>query len=243
MEQPTQNADPAKAGGVTEADQAEAAGGQHADARQGQAGALEAVGQAVGRSFSSDEEMQAYLRNLTKLVGDNAVAEARRKAGLADSLIRRVAEENGMDERQAEEYVRSLTSTGKAQGGSRSGGIDPAIEERLRRGERAEFLLEQPDAKPYMDKVESYARSTGKTYQEAYGELYGDMVRSLKERDSAAVADKAKRDAQVLASSAGEPAPMPDEYRKEMDAYRRTGRSEHLQAAIKAKNKATFGIK
>lgn len=234
----------AKAGQETaEAINANAGQGNGTDAK-GQVEFLKMLGEVGGREYKDVEDAKKHISGLVKLVGDNTVAAQRKRAELADTLVARIASENGWDKSQAEQYLLNLTTqqTMETQNPV-APQTDPKIEERLRRGERAEFLLETPEAKPYIEKIESFARATGKTNAEAYAELYGDIVKKDSERKAAEDLEKEKREASVSASHDSTPVKLPDEYDKAMKEYRKTGKSEHLQAAIKIRNKTGLGIK
>lgn len=189
------------------------------------------------RDFKSVEDARKYLEGLQKLVGDNEIAKQRKAAELAQTLIQRVANENGMSFEQAENYLKNLIMEQQAQSQQGVHAPDPQIEERLRRGERAEFLLNHPEARPFIDKLEDYSRATGQSYSEAYEKLFADIVKDERARAQAAEAEAQKKEAQVVASTNTAPEKMPDQYNKLMAEYRKTGKQQFLLDAIKIKNK------
>lgn len=191
------------------------------------------------RDFKSITDAEKYLEGLQKLVGDNQIAKQRKAAELAQTLIQRVANENGMTYEQAENYLKNLTNNMEQQAQSQSGvhASDPQIEDRLRRGERAEFLLTHPEAKPFIDKLEDYSRATGQSYSESFEKLFADIVKREHEQSQIAEAEAQKKEAQVMASTNTGPEKMPDQYNKLMSEYRKTGKQDFLLEAVKIKNK------
>lgn len=242
-EQHTPPANPVSGGNENaNANATNASDNQNADAVK-QAEFLKMLGEVGGREYKDVEDAKKHIGGLVRLVGDNTVAAQRKRAELADTLVERVAKENGWDVTQAEDYLRNLTSQQPMEQQNVATQTDPKLEERLRRGERAEFLLETPEAKPFIEKVEAYARATGKSNAEAYSELFEPTVKAERERKTAEEAEKAKREASVSASHDSAPVPLPDAYKENMDKYKKTGKSEFLQEAIKIRNKSGLGIK
>lgn len=195
--------------------------------------ALALLKEVAKRDFKSKEEAKKYLENLNRLVGDQTIAQQRRRAELADVLLQRIAAENSMSLQEAESYLANLTTM--EQQPQRVQTTDPQLEERLRRGERAEFLMETPEAKPFIEKIEDYSKATGKSYKDAYDTLYSDVVKAERERKQAEEATRQKKEAQVFASTNTNAEKLPDEYGKMMEQYRKTGKSEFLHEAIKIK--------
>lgn len=202
---------------------------------QKQEDALVLLREVTKRDFKTKEEAKKYLENLNRLVGDQTIAKQRERAKLADTLVSRVAVENSMSIEEAESYLANLTNNMEQQP-QRVQTPDPQLEERLRRGERAEFLMETPEAKPFLDKIEEYSKATGKSYKESYDTLYSDVVKAERERKQTEEATRSKKEAQVFASTNTETEKMPDEYAKMMDQYRKTGNGDFLREAIKIKN-------
>lgn len=201
---------------------------------------LQTLGTLTGRQYRDIEEAKSHLTNLNKLVGDNAIAEYRKKAKLADDVITRIAKEQGMSPQEAESYVYSLMNnpipmqdtTTQETSPAR---LDPSIEERLRAGERAEFLLDNPDARNVIEKVQKYAHATGQRLGDAYTELYGEVKKSETEAKESEKLREEKKRASVTASPSTPPAQSTPEYKQHMSAYKRTRQPSALRSAIKGK--------
>lgn len=194
-----------------------------------------AIEKVTGRKFASVDEAKKHYENLNRLVGDQTVAEQRKRAEIADNLARQLAAEQGVSLESAYDYMRGLTRP--QAGGQDAKALD--YENKTRNLERQVFLLQNGDAAPYMDRVEDYVKATGKSYQEAYTFLYGDVLKeSARKKDDERVRQE-KMGAQVLASTSAPPPPVQDDARKSLDQVWKDPHNadSHINAAIKARLK------
>lgn len=198
---------------------------------QVEAKALERLNAATGRQFSSLAEAEKHLQGLNRLVGDQTLAEQREKAQIADALVERYAQEQGISLQQAREQIQGLVRPSRPAGGqARSETKDPAIEQRLERLERFEFLEQNPNARPYMDKVTDYSKATGKSLSESYEFLYGDVVKQANTNAQADTIRDEKRQATATVSAAPGIAQAPDPEKALKDRYIKSGGKDESAA-------------
>lgn len=197
---------------------------------------LETLQSLTGRPYRDIEEAKTHLTNLNKMVGDNAIAEYRKKAKLAEDVLARIAQENGLSTAEAEDYINTLMKQPHMeQTQTEPARLDPQIEERLRAGERAEFLLDNPDARKVIDKVQKYASATGQRLNDAYAELYGESKKAEKDEKESEELRKEKLQAQVTASQSSTPHSPAPAYQQDMEKFRKTGKKDAFRSAIKGK--------
>lgn len=202
---------------------------------------LETLKGITGRQYASLEDAKKHIDGLNRMVGDNSIAEQREKAQLLDNVLTGYARENGISLKQAKEHIQNLvtTPTNQVQPEERvtNEAVQPEVHARLARLEQFEFLNENPDAKPYIDKVAEYAKATGKSLGDAFSYLYADVFKDRNENAQAEAVREEKRGSSISASQSTTIAASPDQVKQHMKAYTQNGGKDerHLMDAIKAK--------
>lgn len=209
---------------------------------------LTAIEAVTGRKFASIEEAQKHYQNLTSLVGDQAVADQRKRAGLAENLAKQVARENGWSLDASYAYLEKLQAEGKTPDsvGTPDPTFDPKQAEtdtRLRRMEHELFTAKHPEAAKVLGQIEDYARTTGKSLEESYAYLYGDVVKEVKDSVRTEALRSEKKGAGLNVSPSAPVPPEPDLYAQNMESYRKTGKKEFFHEAIKNRWNKNEGLK
>lgn len=202
---------------------------------------LSAIEQMTGRKFASLDEAHKHYQSLNSLVGDNTIAEQRKRAAVADNLANRIAKENGWSLEAAYLYLEDLQSKGNTPDGIGNPDktqFDPQRAEtdaRVRRLERENFLTKHPEAQAVIVQLDEYTKTTGKPIEEAFNTLYGGVVANLRESVRSDALREEKKGATVQASTSAPVPPEPDLYADNMKKYQATGNKEFFREAIKHK--------
>lgn len=115
---------------------------------------LNSINEATGRNYPTLEEAKKGLKETYGFVGDEVIAELRRKAQEFDKL-----------------KARPLQGTEKS-------------EEFYKKVDKMEFLLKFPDARPYADMIGAIARDKGVSWFEAYETTEsGKKIQKIVEKD------------------------------------------------------------
>jgi len=196
---------------------------------------------ATGRKFTNTAEAEQYLRNLNGLVGDNAVANARKKAEFADAFIAQYALEKGMSHDDAHRELQSLVTPSKTRQPVSLSEEKRADDPRLESLEREMFLTKNPEASPYIDNVSRYAKAQNMGLKEAYNELYGTVLATKAKEQQLEAKRKEKQSASLSTSTSAPAAGSVPRSKELLEQFRRTGDESFYMAAVKARSKEAAG--
>jgi len=218
--------------------------GNGADAKP-QASELKIIEKATGRRFESIDEAEKYLKNLNGLVGDYSIAKQRERAELFDATVSTIAHDQGISEEDARKYIEDSVKPQRKQLIPKASqrkeqdvqisSRESELQSRLEEVERKTFLQETPEAKKYMDKVDKYAKAYGLPLQAAFEELYGPVIREMREQSQSEKVRMEKMNARVTSSSSSPPKPQDDKYARLMAEYKKTGDQNLFLQALKVK--------
>lgn len=195
--------------------------------------ALKILSGITKREYKNLEDAQKHLDNLNKFVGD---PNLRTNAELWEATVKQYANEQNITPKEARNQLQSLVKGQKEAKENVSSEIPDEFKTKLSNLERKSFLSDNPEAKPYIDKVQEYAEFKGMNLDEAWQTLYGDVVSAAQENSMLDDKRDAKKAAQVTASSSGTPAKGPSKHDQLMKKYTETADPAFLLEAIKAKN-------
>lgn len=218
-----------------------------ADVPEGSDMSLASLEAVMGRKFTSLDEAKKHYHSLTSLVGDQTIADQRKRAGIAENLAKQVARENGWSLEASYAYLERLQE-GRASErvGTPDISFDPKQAEtdaRMRKLERELFLGKNPGAAKVIDKLDDYVRTTGKSLDEAYSFLYGDVVQEIAETVRTEAKRSEKKNAGLNVSPAAPAPPQPNLYEENMKLYQKTGKKEFFHEAIKHRWNNNDGLK
>lgn len=203
---------------------------------------LETLQGITGRKYASLDDAKKHLENLNRMVGDNSLAETREKAQLLDNVLSGYARENGISLKEAKEHIKNLvttTPTAPVQSEERitNETSSPEVNARLARLEQFEFLQQNKEAEPYIEKVSEYAKATGKSLGDSYKFLYGEILKDRNENAQADAIREEKRGVSVSASQSSTVAAPPDHVKQHLNAYVKAGGKDDrpMMDAIKAR--------
>lgn len=202
---------------------------------------LSLLERATGRKFSDLAQAEQYLRNLNSLVGDNAVANARKKAEFADAVVSQYATEKGLSYDEAEEELRTIVSPKTRRAVSTSD--QPKVDPRTEALEREIFLMKTPEANPFIDKVSRYAKAENMSLSDAYKELYGDVIKTKAREEQLEAKREGKKLASISTSSSATAAPAIPRSKQLLEQYAKTGDASIYREAIKARSEETWNKK
>lgn len=227
---------------------ATSSGAAPADAsKQAEEIALRRISAITGRDYPSLEEAEKHLKNLNHMVGDNAVASNRKDAEFAGRVLDSVMREQGLSTRdEARSYLEKLMPEDKIENAPAAPAkpvLDEATLSRLRAGERAEFLLDNPEAREYLPKVEEYSKASGKTLKESFEFLYGDVVKARKAEADEEARKAEKIGATATASQSTETAKVPDAEAKSISDFKEGKDPNGLRNALKLRSMRMLGVK
>ncbi len=161
---------------------------------------LSVVNEVLKREFTTRDEAVKSLENLNSMVGDNAIAELRKKATDADhfsALVQAVAADNKVTPEQAKEHVLSTLKEFKPKpvmenttnqqtpeaGGSSNPELEKQVQELLQARQKEELLRKYPDAEHVMSDVELMSKASGKSLLETFeGSSFKDVASKVKEK-------------------------------------------------------------
>jgi len=132
------------------------------------------------KDIKTKEDFEKHYQNLKKLVGDQAIAELRKKAEAYDKLQQEIEKEADefLASEEGQEFAKELEADVE-----KSEVAD--LKERL---EAIEFLKKHPEAEPYLDVIRSFASYSGTSLEEAYEQRLKDLI------DSKLEAEKLKKE-------------------------------------------------
>lgn len=197
---------------------------------------LALIERATGRKFASHSDAEKYLKNLNSLVGDNVVSAQRKDAELARAVVQKYAEENGLTHAEAKAQLEQIAAPSRAtqtaaQSQNKQVYIDPRIDEL----EKKDFLRDNPDAAPLLEKIDRYAKLNGQTLTSAYQELYGDIFAEQAKQQQSEAKRKEKMAASIPTSTSAPAAPSVKESERLLNEYKKTGNSDLMREVIKAR--------
>lgn len=236
--QQTQYTDPQGSGGV-----ADAMNKATSDSGAGSADAstqadLSFFERATGRKFNSVDEAEKYLKNLNSMVGDGRIAEQRKKAEFADAILVQYANERGLSVEQAQAELSNLvTPSRKTQPVSVP---EPVRDPRIDAMEEELFLSKTPEATQHIEKIRRYAKASSLPLKDAFQELYGDVLAQKTKEANSEAKRKEKLSASITTSSSMPATQAIPESKLLLEQYKKTGKSEFMRAAIKARKKETY---
>lgn len=191
------------------------------------------IEEILGRRFPSKEEALKTLKNLNSLVGDQTIAEARKKAEAYNNLVKATAEQLGSTEEYADLYLQGkVPSVDNESSVVAPKGTDE-IADFVARTKVSELELElqkerllkkYPEAENVLGELVDLAKSRKASLLETYEKS------SLKNL-AKVLAAPAKDDSVVEPNS--RIAPATDESDKLLARYKETGDENALQEAIK----------
>lgn len=212
--------------------------------KQADAIALERINAITGRDSKTLEEAEKHLAHLNKLVGDNTIAELRKKGDFTDKVLRSVMREQKLaNEEEAKSFLEKLMSDEPVTSVPQTTKLDPVLEAKLQAGERAEFLLDNPEARPYLPKIQEYARVTGKTLKDSFEFLYGDIKKEQQDKTKADELKREKRGAQATVTTGTPPIPKDDKINELLKKYRKDGSSDTFRDVLKERWKRRLAPK
>ena len=144
-----------------------------ADLPKGEALTLEELNQIAGRKFTDKGEAVKFVENLKGLVGDQAIAEARRKAKEFDALyprhealIKTYAKENEISEVEARNDIEKLLASSGISTQPAESGVMEEVKSLKAEIIRDKFLREHPEVSSYMDVIEAVSEKKGLSFNE-----------------------------------------------------------------------------
>lgn len=236
--QQTQDADPQGNGGVADAMNKATTDSGAGSADASSQADLSFFERATGRKFTSVEDAEKYLRNLNSMVGDGRIAEQRKKAELADSVIQQYASERQLTYAEAEAELRNIVAPSrKSQPVSAPEAVrDPRIDQM----EEELFLTKTPEAAPHLEKIRRYAKAGSLSLKEAYNDLYGEVLSQKAKEAQSEAKRKEKQLASIPTSQSAAPVGATPQSKILLEQYKKTGKPELMREAIKARKKETY---
>lgn len=235
--QQTHITDPADTGGETDAMVAATTDSDTGSADANQQAELSFIERTTGRKFSSLGEAEKYLRNLNNLVGDGRIAEQRKKAELADYVVTQFANEKGISLDEARKELETLVVPSRKPGTVSHAPSTVQSDPRVDMLERELFLSRTPEAAPYMERIDRYAKAQNMPISEAYKELYGDVLAEKTRQVQSEAKRTEKKMASVTTSSSAPSAPSIPRSKELLELARKTGDQSYLIEAMKARSR------
>lgn len=134
---------------------------------------LSKVKEITGREFKNLQDFQKHYKNLVSLVGDQKIAELRKKAEAYEKLQQEI-------DKEAEEFINS------EEGQEFLKEYQPSeVEELKRKVEEIELTKVHPEAEKFLNVIYPIAESQGITLKEAYEDYLKDLVASKLEMEKA----------------------------------------------------------
>lgn len=201
---------------------------------------LALIERSTGRKFQTLEDAEKYLQNLNRMVGDGRIAEQRKKAELADAVVSQYANERGLSHEEAQKELEGIVAPSKKTNRAvtqQTQMVDPRIDAL----ERELFLSKTPEAQPYIERIERYAKASNVSVKEAYQELYGDVLSEKAKILQSEAKRKEKQMASVSTSSSAPSAPSTSRSKELLSAVRQKGYDDSLfLEALKARSRETY---
>jgi len=128
------------------------------------------------------EDFEKHYQGLKSLVGDQKIAELRRKAEEYEKLQAEISKEANefLASEEGQEVLKDFTGS--------------AIEEKVNQLEEeimtSKFLKKNPAVEPFMDIIKSTAKAKGISYEEAYDGYLKDLINTKLEVDKAKSEEK-----------------------------------------------------
>ena len=145
-----------------------------ADLQTEEALTLTELNALTNRTFGSKTDALKHIEGLNKLVGDQKIAETRKKADNYDALNRKYnalvgayATENSMTVEEATQEIGKFTSSVKETETDASSRIDKELSSLKKEMALDKFLSKHPETKEYIDVIEAVADRKGISFEEA----------------------------------------------------------------------------
>jgi hypothetical protein len=147
--------------------------GKGTDRQDGDSAVLTFLKEATGREFSSKEEALKSVKNLNSMVGDQSIADLRKKADLGskfEKLVSGYAKTQGLEPDEARADLMALIEgDGGGEADARVAEAMSSVSKIEQRLDLADLLAANPEAKHVIDDVKDLAKARGISFQEAYG--------------------------------------------------------------------------